>query len=286
MIRVIFFLPLLAVFARAIEPGLHSDIEYAQAGGVSLKLDVSVPAGDGPFPVAILVHGGGWGSGDKANVGSVGGGADISPWFSTLTDAKFTWFSINYRLAPAHRWPAQIDDVRTAIRWIKAHAAEYKGDPTRIALFGHSAGGHLSMFAGMTADDHTRVQALVGYAPVTDFEYELPVRKGIGLGLRNMFNVGEEPTGQSLAMLRAASPINVVKPGLPPVLLLHGTGDKTVPYPTSLNLQARLRAAGVRCDLIALPGAPHGLLTWEKFLPDYKQQLIAWLRENLKPATP
>ncbi len=271
-----------AIVARAIDPGLHPDIEYGQAGGVSLKLDVSVPEGAGPFPVAILVHGGGWGSGDKANVGVVGGGADVSPWFSTLTDAKFTWFSINYRLAPAHRWPAQIEDVQAAIRWVKAHAAEYKGDPKRIALFGHSAGGHLSMLAGMIAESDTRVQALVGYAPVTDFEYELPVRQGVSLGLRNMFNVPEQPNAQSLAVLRANSPINHVKPGLPPVLLLHGDGDKTVPYPTSVNLQARLRAAGVRCDLITLPGAPHGLLTWEKFLPDYKRQLVDWLRENLK----
>src|SRR5687768_11769745 len=95
-----------AVLARAIEPGLHRDIEYGTAGGVSLKLDASVPEGEGTFPIAILVHGGGWGSGDKANVGSVGGGADISPWFAPLTAAKFTWFSINYRLAPPHRWPA------------------------------------------------------------------------------------------------------------------------------------------------------------------------------------
>ena len=273
---------LASVIARAFEPGLHSDIEYGQADGVSLKLDASVPEGDGPFPVAILVHGGGWGSGDKANVGSVGGGADISPWFSTLTGAKFVWFSINYRLAPAHRWPAQIDDVQTGIRWEKAHAAEFKGDPRRIALFGHSAGGHLATLAGVLGEGDTRVQAVVGYAPVTDFEYELPVRQGISLGLRNMFNVAGEPTASSLAQLRSTSPINLVKPGLPPFLLLHGDADKTVPYPTSLNFQARLRAAGVRCDLITIPGAPHGLLTWEKFLPDYKQQLIAWLRENLK----
>ncbi|HEX7631416.1 MAG TPA: alpha/beta hydrolase [Lacunisphaera sp.] len=271
----------LTLCARAIEPGLHRDLEYGQADGVSLKLDVSVPEGDGPFPVAILVHGGGWGSGDKAGSNHPGDGADISPWFAILTSAKFTWFSINYRLAPAHRWPAQIDDVQTAIRWVKAHAAEFKGDPKRIALFGHSAGGHLATLAGVIGEGDTRVQAVVGFAPVTDFEYELPVRKGISLGLRNMFNVAEEPTPQSLAILRANSAINRVKPGLPPFLLLHGNADKTVPYPTSLNFQTRLRAAGVKCDLITIPGAPHGLLTWEKFSPDYPKQLIAWLHENL-----
>jgi acetyl esterase/lipase len=277
-------IPILAVClcARAVEPGLHRDVEYGTAGDTSLKLDASVPEGDGPFPVAILVHGGGWGSGDKANVGSVGGGADISPWFAPLTAAKFTWFSINYRLAPAHRWPACFDDVQTAIRWVKAHAAEFKGDPNRIALFGHSAGGHLATLAGVLGEGDTRVQAVVGYAPVTDFEYELPVRKGVSLSLRNLHDVAEEPTAASLAILRATAPVNLVKPGLPPFLLLHGTADKTVPFQTSVNFQARLRAAGVPCELIPIPGAPHGLLTWEKFSPDYPAQLIAWLRANLK----
>jgi alpha-L-fucosidase 2 len=268
--------------ARAVEPGLQRDLEYGTADGVSLKLDASVPEGAGPFPIAILVHGGGWSSGDKANVGSVGGGADISPWFAPLTSAKFTWFSINYRLAPAHRWPACFEDVQTAIRWVRAHAAEFKGDPKRIAIFGHSAGGHLATLAGVLGEGDTRVDAVVGYAPVTDFEYELPVRKGVSLSLRNLHNVGEEPTAESLAILRATAPLHHVKAGLPPFLILHGTADKTVPFPTSLNFQARLRAAGVTCDLIPIPGAPHGLLTWDKFLPDHAAQMTAWLKEKLK----
>ncbi len=268
--------------ARAVEPGFHSDLEYGTAAGVSLKLDASVPEGDGPFPIAILVHGGGWGSGDKANVGSKGGGADVSPWFAPLTEAKFTWFSINYRLAPAHRWPACFDDVQTAIRWVKAHAKEFKGDPNRIAIFGHSAGGHLATLAGVLGEGDTRVQAVVGYAAVTDFEYELPVRGGLGTALQNLHNQPKELNATSLAILRETAAINHIKPGLPPVLLLHGDADKTVPYQTSVNYQAKLRAAGVPCDLITIPGAPHGLLSWDKFLPGYQAQLITWLRETLK----
>lgn len=270
------------VLGRAVEPGLHSDIEYGMAAGVSLRLDASVPEGDGPFPVAILVHGGGWSDGDKANVGSVGRGADISPWFAPLTAAKFTWFSINYRLAPAHRWPACFEDVQTAIRWVKAHAREFKGDPDRIAIFGHSAGGHLATLAGVLGAGDTRVQAVVGYAPVTDFEFELPARGGLSLSLQNLHNQPKEVTPESLAILRETAPVNLVKPGLPPFLLLHGDADRTVPYPTSVNFQAKLRAAGVTCDLITIPGAPHGLLAWEKFSPDYTAQMIAWLRVNLK----
>jgi acetyl esterase/lipase len=270
------------VTARAVEPGLHRDVEYGQVAGVSLRLDASVPEGDGPFPIAILVHGGGWNSGDKAGSDKPGNGADITPWFAPLTAAKFTWFSINYRMAPAHRWPACFEDVQTAIRWAKAHAKEFKGDPTRIVIFGHSAGGHLATLAGTLGEGATRVQAVVGYAPVTDFIFELPARGGLGKALQDLHNQPKEPNEQSLAILRDTAAINHVKPGLPPFLLLHGDADKTVPYQTSLNFQAKLRASGVVCDLITIPGAGHGLLNWNQFSADYQERLIAWLAQNLK----
>jgi acetyl esterase/lipase len=280
-LRWIIFLASVAL-VRAVEPGLHKDIEYGVAAGVSLKLDASVPEGAGPFPVAILVHGGGWSGGDKANVGSEGKGADVSPWFAPLTAAKFTWFSINYRLAPAHRWPACFDDVQTAIRWVKAHAREFKGDPNRIAIFGHSAGGHLAALAGVLGEGDTRVQAVVGYAAVTDFEYELPTRGGLSKSLQDLHHQPQEPTPASLAILRETAPIHHLKPGLPPFLLLHGDADKTVPYQTSVNFQARLRQVGVPCELITLPGAGHGLLNWHQFLPDYSDRMVAWLRQTLR----
>src|SRR6188508_1416706 len=113
---------LLASTARA---ELKTDIEFAKAGDVSLTLDAFVPDGAGPFPTCILVHGGGFTKGDKTTF--------IKPLFEPLSKAGFTWFSINYRLAPEHRWPACADDVATAIRWVRKHAAEYKVDTQRIA---------------------------------------------------------------------------------------------------------------------------------------------------------
>ncbi len=266
--------------ARAAEPGLQRDIEYGQAGGEKLLLDVSVPAGEGPFPVAILVHGGGWGSGDKA---LVDGGAGIGIWFNALTEAKYTWFSINYRLAPKHRWPACLDDVLTAIRWVKANAAHYNGDPNRIALFGHSAGGHLVCLAGTVVDDSARVQAVVGFAPVTNHEQELPIRGGVSTALQNLLNRPKEVTPESLGLLRAISPINHVRPGLPPFLLVHGDADKTVPIQQSYDFQAKLQANGVECELQVLPGAPHRLSEWEKAAPGYTARYIAWLDRHLRP---
>lgn len=260
---------------------VRRDVEYGRAGDVPLLLDVSVPTGDGLHPIAILVHGGGWGSGDKSGAEKPGSGADISPWFAPLTDAGYTWFSINYRLAPAHRWPACFDDVQTAIRWVKAHAAEFKGDSRRIALFGHSAGGHLVCLAAVLAGDDTRVQAVVGYAPVTNFEQELPYRKGLSTALQNLHNRPHELTPESLALLRETSPINHIKPGLPPFLILHGDADKTVPYVQTLEFLDKLREAKVPCELITIPGAPHRLTDWPKHASDYDARMLSWLNRTL-----
>ncbi|WP_415909540.1 alpha/beta fold hydrolase [Oleiharenicola sp. Vm1] len=278
-VALLFALPAFAAEARFVR-----DVEYGRAAGVSLKLDVDVPAGEGPFPVAILVHGGGWSSGSKAGSDKPGNGADITPWFAAFRAGGFVWFSIDYRLAPAHPWPAGYEDVLTAIRWVKAHAAEYGGDPRRIVLVGHSSGGHLACLAGVRPDADTRVQAVVGFAPVTDLVTDTRNRGGASTSLQALFGIAKELTPETEKRLRDVSPSAQVLPGLPPFLILHGDADKTVPIAMSRSFQEQLRAAGNTCDLIVLPGAPHGLLTWEKFLPDYAARMNAWLHSHLPAA--
>jgi len=260
---------------------LKTDLEYGRVGQDRLLLDASVPEGDGPFPVAILVHGGGWSEGDKAGSEKLGSGNDITPWFAPLQAAHFTYFSINYRFAPTHPWPAGFEDVQTAIRWVKVHAPEFKGDPRRIVLFGHSAGGHLVCLAATEARDDTRVQAVVGFAPVTDFEADVANRGGLSNSLQKLFHLPKEPNPESLALLRANSPINQVKAGLPPFLLVHGDADVTVPLAMSVAFQEKLRAVGVPCDLMIIHGAPHKLVGWEKFDATYSDRVIEWLRRTL-----
>jgi alpha-L-fucosidase 2 len=259
---------------------LQRDVEYGRVGDAKLLLDVSVPEGKGPFPVVILIHGGGWSRGDKSGSTKPGDSADITPLFAPLND-RFTWFSINYRLAPQDRWPACFEDVQTAIRWVKAHAAEFKGDPKRIALMGHSAGGHLAFLAAVEQTAETRVQAAIGFAPVTDFEQDLPARGGLSTSLQNLLDRPKEVTPESRALLRETSPINHIYPGLPPFLILHGSADKSVPLEQSQNFVAKLRESHIPCELIVVPDAPHGLIAWEKYDPAYASKMITWLEHAL-----
>ena len=125
MVRAV--LSLVALFGGNVFAEDKPDIEYGRASGESLRLDAHIPDGRGPFPMVVMVHGGGWTSGDKHK--------DITMILEPLTKSgEFTWFSINYRMAPTNHWPACFEDVQTAIRWAKAHATEYKGDPHRVTL--------------------------------------------------------------------------------------------------------------------------------------------------------
>ena len=251
---------------------VQTGIEYGEAGDAKLVLDACVPKGDGPFPVAVIVHGGGWSGGDRQH--------DITTLFKPLTDANFTWFSIDYRLAPKYRWPACLEDVQTAVRWVKANAADFKGDPNRVAMIGYSAGGQIACMAAVVADESTQVQAVVGLAPPTDLVLDTLRRNGLSESLVGLFG-SESLDDQTRQLLWDASPINHLKLNLPPFLMVHGTADKSVPYQQSLNFQARCKALGVRCDIVTIEGAPHRITAWDTYDSSYKQKTVDWLRETI-----
>ena len=271
----IFLLQFLAV-ADAAEPAipfLKTDIEFAKVGDVSLTLDAFVPEGTGPFPACILVHGGGFIRGDKQSY--------IKPLFEPLSKAGFAWFTINYRLAPQHRWPACAEDVETAIRWVKAHAKEYKVDVGRIALIGESAGGHLVSWVGTRATDDTRVAAVVPFYAPHDLELQVKHRNMLGESMTALLGL-TELNDDAWKRLREVSPSSYVHKAMPPFLLIHGDKDPTVPFEQSTRFQKQMQDAGNQCDLITILEGVHGMGGWDKLNSDYKAQLVAWLKQTLK----
>jgi len=265
---------LAATFTHAAAPApTHKDIvfaEAAQAGGEALTLDTYLPDGPGPFPVCLLVHGGGWTKGDKSTY--------INPLFEPLRDAGFAVFTINYRLAPKYIFPACAEDVDTAIRWVKAHASEYKGDATRLALVGESAGGYLVAHAGTRGKES--VNAIVAFFAPTDLESRVRASNNLDtagalLGLKTI----DDAAWQTL---HDASPINHVRAKMPPFYLIHGTKDARVPFEQSVLFQKKMQAAGNTCDLLSIEDGAHGMSTWDKIGREYRPQLIQWLKATLK----
>jgi acetyl esterase len=252
----------------------YKDVEFSRAGGVVLRLDASVPEGAGPFPAAILVHGGGWVRGDRRT--------DVAPLFQPLSDAGIAWFSIDYRLqADPLRFGVAVNDVEAAVRFVKEHAAEYRIDPNRIALIGESAGGHLAAMAALNGK--ISVKAVVAlYAP-TNLVALLKDSDLIPDQIRDQVR-GTAIEGLLMARLAQLSPIEKVFAGMPPFLLIHGTADAIVPFDQSGAMCDRMKSVGADCQLFAVPRAGHGLRRWEgtpSMAGPYKKEMIRWLREQL-----
>jgi acetyl esterase len=273
--RILTFLLLICsagTLARAAE---FKDIPYARVDGVILTLDAHIPDGSGPFAAAILVHGGGWVAGDKEQY--------ITYIFHPLTAAGFAWFSINYRLAPQYKFPANAEDVESAIRHVKANAAKYKVDTRRIVLIGESAGGHLVSYVGARSRPELGVAAVVSMYGIHDFISASLAWKPLPTEILQLFGI-PEVNAETAPLLIEASPVMYVSRNMPPFLLMHGSKDEDVPYQQSVEMCQRMKTVGAHCDLITIEGAPHGMDHWEthpEFLW-YKKALVDWLRATLE----
>jgi acetyl esterase/lipase len=278
------FLALFAVqAARAADGGPQlTTIEYKQVAGETLRLDVCTPpapaAGEKQAlrPAVIVVHGGGWASGDRRT--------DFPPVLEALTAAGYLYVAVDYRLSPKHPWPACRDDVKDAVAWTKAHIRDHGGDPDRLAILGYSAGGHLAFWAAIQDQPPHPLKGLIGLAPATDLLEDLGRRGGPSDAMRQFMNCEpNEPFGNTLLRLHEASPINALHAGLPPILLIHGTEDRSVPFQQSFHIQRKIAEArwSVPCEIYRVEGAPHRQTEWDKFDPGYKTKLIAWLRAHL-----
>jgi acetyl esterase len=278
---------LVCAAALAGAPLDRKDVEYSRPGGKPLVLDLHIPDGPGPFPAAILVHGGGFDEGSKST--------NVRPLFDVLANAQFAWFSIDYRLAPEFRFPQPLDDLNSAIRWVKANATAWRVDVSRIAIIGESAGGFLVNYAGTHESPDTRVAAVVDfYGPVdygklAELRRDHPERFNMTSINRHASNGGgihffgvEQLDQAGLAKLRAASPIAAVHKGMPPFLCIHGTRDDQVAFEQSPAMCDAMHKVGAGCDLIAIEGGGHGMGGWRApEMQHWKPEMVAWLQKTL-----
>jgi acetyl esterase/lipase len=234
----------------------ESDVTYCTMEGVDLAMDVYYPDDmDGEWPAVVYIHGGAWMGGDKTS----GAGYRELP---ELVSRGYLAVSVNYRLAPDYPFPAMIEDVKCAIRHLRAHAREYNLDPERIGAWGSSAGGHLVSLLGVTdreqgydqagqyLDQSSRVMAvadLFGPADLTLVTDTPRVREAV-------FGTADP----SAAILETASPVIYVTADDPPFLILHGDRDDVVPPEHSERLYARLTEAGVPVVFVLVENAGHG----------------------------
>ena len=274
MNKIFLILVVLALAGLSSRADEKLDLTYGTAAGEDLKLDLSVPEGPGPFPVCILVHGGGFEKGDKQQ--------QPRHLFEPLAEAGYAWVSINYRLAPKHKYPGSVEDLETAIRWVKNHASEYRFDPKKIVLIGESAGGYLVNMVGAQNREDTRVAAVVSFYGASDLLLRLKTSNGKpSITFTNYFGVSEDNEA-TRKFLVEASPATYVRPDLPPFLLIHGNKDETVPYEQSVNFFAKLKAAGVPAEFVTIEGGGHGMSSWSKLNSDYVIKLINWLNKTVK----
>jgi alpha-L-fucosidase 2 len=253
--------------------GLQKDIPFGtNSAGQTIKLDAFVPDGNGVFPAVIFVHGGSWSSGDKQQ------GVEVLT--ELFNNEKFVWFTIDYRLAPQFRWPVCLEDTKTAVRWIKANAAYFKVDPNRVALMGYSAGGQLAALTAMDTDEQLSVAAVVLFAAPTDMPALIDARGGDLGHIKKLFGV-EVYNDMMRQKLAEISPVHQLRTGLPPFLLVHGSGDDVVPYQQSEDFKQKAAELSVPCKLLKIENATHDIRKWKEAYPNYTTDIINWLNTFL-----
>ena len=237
------------------EPGL----EYSRVGADSLQLNLARPKqGEGPFPAVVCIHGGGFRAGHRDS---------YNPLCLKLAERGFVAVTVSYRLAPQHQFPAAVHDVKAAVRWLRAHSAEYHVDPERIGATGGSAGGHLAQFLAVTAgvrqfegegghpEQSSSIACVVNVYGPSDFtkSYGKSVDAAEVLPLFLGGNLEQQRRRHIVA-----SPLYWVTPEAAPTLCIHGTDDKYVAHEQAVWMVDRLKAAEVPAELLTLEGAGHG----------------------------
>jgi acetyl esterase/lipase len=244
----------------AADPNSEPNVVYASPDHNDLKLDFVRPAGDGPFPLVVCVHGGAW---------QVGSRADFRDFQKAFTGMGFASASVQYRFAPKDRFPAQRDDITAAVRYLVDNRRQYRIDPDRIGVIGGSAGAHLALLAAFSEIKGCRIKAVVNMAGPTDLRTFASTPTGdaaLKTALkRNSAELLEDLLGtadRKAAIYANASPVTLVRKAGPAVLTIHGTDDDVVPFTQAEVLHAALKKVGATERLIAVPGHGHDFGKW------------------------
>ena len=256
------------------------NVVYGVADGQALLLDIYRPSApsEKPLPALLFVHGGGWGAGDKR---------DFRYGAQALAQQGFVSFSVNYRLADKgrNRWPAQLDDVQRAVRWLRAHAQHYGVDPRRVGAVGFSAGGHLvaCLAARETRDNSDPALAAFSSRVTCAVDMGGPVdlvasdnRQADGI-IANLLGARNEERPE---LARDASPVLFVDSQTAPMLIVHGRRDKLVAVRHAEQLEAALRQAGVETKSLIFDDEGHGL-THKANADRMILESLAFLKEHL-----
>lgn len=238
---------------------VERNIVYASLAGEALHLDVFRPAGDEVLPAVVALVGGGWTKCNKVRFES---------FCITLASHGYVALNVNYRLAPAHRWPACMLDTKTAVRWARAHARQHGIDAKRVGALGSSAGAHLAAMLAVTSEEKafddgphkeqpSRVSAAVCLCPPVDMTalYEIFHKSAVDVPAVLLGGTPQEAP----EAYRSASPVTYINGKSAPCLFIHGTDDKIVPFEPTRQMAERMRQFGVDSEFIALPGVGHGV---------------------------
>jgi acetyl esterase/lipase len=262
---------------------VHRDLAYVSGGHWRQKLDLYLPPQPGVLPLIVWVHGGAFRLGDKAD------GVPLD-----VLQEGYALASINYRLSQHAIFPAQIEDCKAAVRWLRANAGRFGLDPGRLGAWGPSAGGHLvamlgtaghvkALDVGENLQASSEVQAVVDYFGPTDFCQMDAHRLPGGMVHDTPDSPESELVGGPIQAhpdrVAAANPITYVTPDAPPFLIVHGEMDPLVPHHQSQLLDAALRQAGVPVQFYTVKGAGHGGFTDPKVVELTKR----FLAEHLNP---
>jgi acetyl esterase/lipase len=250
-----------------------ADVVYATRGARQMRLDLYLPKQSGaPMPAVVYIHGGGWKNGSKNAFSGQAG---------YMATRGFVGACIEYRLSGEAKYPAALDDSVAAVKWLREHAREYNIDPKRIGAAGGSAGGHLVALLGTMKPPV--VQAVAAFNPAVDL---VSFGKGAPADAASAVTEFLGATYESNPKLWAeATPLTHAGKGSAPFLFLHGDADTTVPFQQSLDMLAKLKAAGVPADLFTAKGAKHGFFNQDPWYEPTKKRMEEFFLKYLAPRT-